>query len=106
MNILKKYKRLIKLVIAILLLILVSQITYIIDKNRISDDEKPMFAIRSKVLKDGGSAEYIGLGYQVILWNKLSEKGDGVGIGSEINRLTKFRDLNDGPSVELEIKKR
>lgn len=42
-----------------------------IDKKRATDNKRPIFVIRTAIYKDGGSKEYIGLGYKVIVFNTL-----------------------------------
>ena len=42
-----------------------------IDKKRALDNKRPIFVVRTTIYKDGGSKEYIGLGYKVIVFNTL-----------------------------------
>ena len=42
-----------------------------IDKKRALDNKRPIFVVRTAIYKDGGSKEYIGLGYKVIVFNTL-----------------------------------
>lgn len=42
-----------------------------IDKKRATDNKRPIFAVRTTIYKDGGSKEYMGLGYKVIVFNTL-----------------------------------
>lgn len=42
------------IVVCIVVLIILSQLTYFIDKNRINDMKEPLFAFKTDVIKDGG----------------------------------------------------
>ena len=42
-----------------------------IDKKRALANKRPIFVVRTTIYKDGGSKEYIGLGYKVIVFNTL-----------------------------------
>lgn len=42
-----------------------------IDKKRALENKRPIFAVRTAIYKDGGSKEYMGLGYKVIVFNIL-----------------------------------
>ena len=42
-----------------------------IDKKRALENKRPIFAVRTTIYKDGGSKEYMGLGYKVIVFNTL-----------------------------------
>lgn len=42
-----------------------------IDKKRAEENKKPIFVIRTAIYKDGGSKEYMGIGYKVIVFNTL-----------------------------------
>ena len=42
-----------------------------IDKKRAEENKRPLFVVRTAIYKDGGSKEYIGLGYKVIAFNTL-----------------------------------
>lgn len=42
-----------------------------IDKKRALENKRPIFAVRTAIYKDGGSKDYMGLGYKVIVFNIL-----------------------------------
>ena len=42
-----------------------------VDKKRALDKKRPIFVVRTAIYKDGGSKEYMGLGYKVIAFNTL-----------------------------------
>lgn len=44
-----------------------------VDKNRAREGQKPIFCIPIGAYSDGGTVEYIGLGYKVIDFNKMEE---------------------------------
>lgn len=68
------YKRIINIVFAILLII-IAIIT--IDYVRVVKFEyTPLFAIKTKEYKDGGTKEYMGLGYKVIDYNQIQGRRD------------------------------
>jgi hypothetical protein len=41
-------------------------------------NKSPIFAIRTAVYKDGGTKDYIGLGYKIRKYNKLDGRKDAV----------------------------
>ncbi|MBK1813269.1 hypothetical protein JHL18_21845 [Clostridium sp. YIM B02505] len=97
-------KKCIILAIVILILVLtpfLPKITYNIDSKLVSKDMSPLFAISKDKVKDGGTTEYRGLGYQVIRWNRFV--AEGTEYGYEIYKAPNYRDLNDGPSKKLTI---
>lgn len=67
----KKSKK-IELLLLIVLVIL-GIIFYTVDKTRANEDKKPLFCIKIGAFLDGGTVEYIGLGYKVIAFNKLGD---------------------------------
>ncbi|QUH26814.1 hypothetical protein [Serpentinicella alkaliphila] len=69
----------------------VFSIDYVLTKNNL----RPIFVVRTGIYKDGGTKEYMGLGYKVIKFNTLDGRKDAV-IGTwklNINNLT-FPDNN------------
>lgn len=98
----KSKKKYIILSLVILILVLspfLPKITYSIDSKLVSMDMTPIFAISKGKIKDGGTTEYRGLGYQVIRWNRYL--AEGTEYGFEIYKAPNYRDLNDGPSKRL-----
>ena len=70
----KRTKRIINIFIIVLVLI-ICMIT--VDIVRVAKyEQKPLFAIKTKTYKDGGSEEYTGLGYKVIKYNQLQGRRD------------------------------
>ena len=60
-------KKGIKICFSIIGMILVLGIVFFaIDYNRVQKQEKPIFCIKAGTLLDGGTVEYLGLGYKVI----------------------------------------
>ena len=57
--------------IIMLVIISVSSAFAIIDFNRNEKGLKTLFTIRTKIYRDGGSVEYLGLGYKIISYNVL-----------------------------------
>lgn len=67
-----KKKILIIIIILLIFIILFGMITYTIDKSRVEKGKRPIFVIQSETINDGGTIEYLGLGYKVIAYNKLN----------------------------------
>ena len=68
------YKRIIN-IFFIVILIIIAMITT--DYIRVAKyEKKPLFAIKTKTYKDGGTKEYTGLGYKVIDYNQLQGRRD------------------------------
>lgn len=83
------------LVIGIILLVVIITgiIFFCIDSNRVKNGELPMFCINNPAgtLMDGGTKEYIGLGYKVIKFNKLNGYKE-TKIGSWFMKYEDFED--------------
>lgn len=58
----KKFR---KVLLAILVLIILIALFFTVDYIRVKGNNSPIFCIKTNAYKDGGSAEYIGLGYKV-----------------------------------------
>lgn len=97
----KKYTYLILVIIIILAIVFLPRITYTIDSSLVEQDKRPIFVIKRVMVKDGGTIVYMGFGYQVIKWNRLTDKG--AEIGYEIYKAPNYRDVNDGPTKKLKI---
>lgn len=101
-------KRIMIAVSMIIVLFAVSIIFYRVDLHRVQQGEKPIFSISFAGLDDGGSHDYWGLGYQIIIWHQLSMEQpadhsytvyeDGV----ESYYLIGFRNILDGPAIPLQ----
>ena len=90
-------KKILKVVVGILGIIVVLGIVFFtVDYNRVKNQEKPIFCIKSPAggIMDGGTIEYLGLGYKVIDFHTIAGFDD-IKIG------TWFMDYND---FEEEIK--
>jgi len=97
-----KKKTKIKILITLLILIGLHLITYSIDSKRVSASKKPIFVIISlPLIKDGGTAIYYGIGYQVIKWHKAGTNSDERSIGLEIKRIPFFKSYEDGPDQNI-----
>ncbi|MGH4122616.1 MAG: hypothetical protein ACREV6_06770 [Clostridium sp.] len=92
-----------KILIVLLILMGLHFITYSIDSKRVSESRKPIFVIISlPFIKDGGSAIYYGIGYQVIKWHKQGDVNlDERFLGFEINRIPFFKSYEDGPDPNI-----
>lgn len=101
-----KYTYILGIIIIVLLFMALPQITYTIDSKRIAEDKGPIFVIKIAEYKEGGTSEYIGLGYQVINWHRYGDNGIDYGIiyGYEIYKAPNFRDIAKGPTKELKLK--
>ncbi len=65
-------KKVLKIGIIVLVVIIGCGIIFgSIDKKRALENKRPIFAVRTAIYKDGGSKEYMGLGYKVIVFNTL-----------------------------------
>ena len=59
-------------ILTIVFFILVAIIIFsIVDYNKVKSDNKPIFCFAQNKLDDGGTVEYIGLGYKIIAFHKL-----------------------------------
>ncbi len=91
-----------KILIILLILICLHFITYSVDSKRVSESKNPIFAIREIfAVKDGGSAFYYGLGYQVLRWHKSEENPQRRLLGYEIRKIPFFKVYEDGPSKDI-----
>ena len=66
-------KSVIKIIfIVIAFIIILGVIFFLIDYNRVKNNEKPIFCILEQEVNDGGTKIYLGLGYKAIDFNTLS----------------------------------
>ena len=54
------------------IVIILGTIFFVIDYNRVRKLENPMFCFNNITYRDGGTKEYLGLGYKVIDFNLLN----------------------------------
>ena len=65
-------KRFLKVLVALVLaLVIIGGVTFLIDASRVKSEKTPIFVCKGQELKDGGTTEYIGLGYKVIDFNLI-----------------------------------
>lgn len=77
-----KMRKGIKVALIILgVIIILGLIFFAVDYNRVRNGEKPIFCINTANTNDGGTKEYLGLGYKVIDFNRL-DGYDEVKIGA------------------------
>ena len=73
----KKYKRTKRIINIFFVVILLIIAIITVDIVRVAKyEKKPLFAINTKTYKDGGTKEYMGLGYKVIDYNQLQGRRD------------------------------
>jgi hypothetical protein len=61
--------------ISYLILILLPFLFFIVDLSLAKVNKPPIFSIKTAIYKDGGTKDYIGLGYKVIDYNELDAEG-------------------------------
>lgn len=85
------------LIITIGVIILLGLIFFCIDYIRVQKQEKPIFCINYATANDGGTKEYIGLGYKVIDFHKIQEidENGNTSYYDEIKIGTWFMNYND-----------
>ena len=82
----------IKILLIILGVIIILGLTFFtVDYNRVQKQEKPIFCVKDAIANDGGTEEYLGLGYKVIDFNRYNGY-DEMKIGS---RFMKYEDFED-----------
>lgn len=78
----KDKKKILKTIGFILLtIILLGLIFFAVDYSRVKNQKTPIFCIKTDEVNDGGTTEYLGLGYKIIDYNKLNGY-DKIHIGS------------------------
>ena len=60
-----------KIIILLLLISILGFIFYLIDTQRIKNDNDPIFVINTIIYNDGGTKEYLGLGYKIIKYHTI-----------------------------------
>ena len=61
-----------KIFLLFLAIVIIAIVFFSVDLYRAKNGKSPIFCINYGTLKDGGSKEYIGLGYKVIVYHKLN----------------------------------
>lgn len=64
-------------ILILLVIILLGIIFFAFDYNKVKNGEKPSFCIKSAAYLDGGTVEYLGIGYKVIDFHKMLPLNDG-----------------------------
>lgn len=83
-------KKGIKVLLIILgVIIILGLIFFVVDYNRVQKEEKPLFCINYATANDGGTNEYLGLGYKVINFNRVNGY-DEMKIGSWLMKYEDF----------------
>ncbi len=69
------------IILIIIGILLLGMLFFAVDSYRIKNNKPPIFAVQYKVLKDGGTTMYIGLGYKIIDYN-IIDGNNKIYIGS------------------------
>ena len=86
----------------ILGLFVISFSTYLIDKSRVENKQIPIFILAHSGYEDGGTHIYYGLGYQIIIWDRISNNDpDLYKSGVEVHYLFGITGSMTEPQVEL-----
>lgn len=100
-------KKILKLIVAIILAIaVIGGVLFLIDCSEINSGDEPTFSKKAAVYKDGGTIEYVGLGYKIIDFNMLNGY-DEVKIGSWFMNYDDFEEeyenfkVNDNVNNEI-----
>lgn len=103
----KKRKKIIIIFTFIFITLLTFVLFGIIDYNRFMNDNTPIFIVKKNCLDDGGTTEYIGVGYQLINWKFIDDEVSTIQykVGKEVHFFCFIDLLEDEPSVELKILK-
>lgn len=85
-------KKIIKMILIVIsIIIILGVIMFIVDYNKVKNNEKPIFCILEQEVNDGGTKIYLGLGYKVIDFNTLYGF-DNMKIGSYFMNYDDFND--------------
>ena len=84
-------KKLKVILVVIFVIAILGFIFYAVDSNRAKNNQKPLFCIKTGALLDGGTIEYLGIGYKVIDFHTLAGFDD-VKIGSWSMDYDDFRE--------------
>lgn len=78
---------------AFIVIAILGIIFFIVDYSRVKQQKLPIFCIKTGVAYDGGSAYYLGLGYQVVKFNRIYAVRPafrGIFIGSWFTDMEKY----------------
>ena len=99
--IVKKSKIILIILIVIIIISCLGFIFYKIDNQRIKNDKDPIFVINTVIYKDGGTKEYLGLGYKIIKYHiiemELNNEKDIYDIGTW---FLKYNKTNESEKME------
>ena len=100
-----KMKKKIGIVIILIIIgvLLLGMLFFAVDSYRIKNDKPPIFAVKYKAFKDGGTTMYIGLGYKIIDYNVI-DGNDKTYIGSYFMNYDTYVEENTKNIVNNEIK--
>ena len=85
-------KKVLKLLVAIILaVIVIGGVLFLIDCSEINSGRKPKFAVVVNYIDDGGTTEYMGIGYKIIDFNMLNGY-DEIKIGSWFMKYEDFEE--------------
>lgn len=85
----KKYLKYIGIIIS--LIVVIGIMFFVIDFNRVKNEQNPIFCIRTRIYEDGGTREFLGLGYKVIDFHTINGFSE-TKIGSY---FMKYEDFDD-----------
>ena len=71
------------------IIIILGIIFFAVDYNRVQKQKRPIFSIKYAIANDGGTEEYLGLGYKIIDFNMLNGY-DEIKIGSWFMKYEDF----------------
>ena len=74
-----KNKKIKTLIISLLIIITIILIFFAIDVYRLTIHKEPIFCINTITYRDGGSKEYLGIGYKIITYNSNNRQDFEVG---------------------------
>ena len=76
-------KKTVKTIITIVIVIIVAIVTaFFADVYKILNNEEPLFSVKKATYEDGGTTEYIGVGYKIFKIRKLEYSVDQVKFGT------------------------
>ena len=71
-----------RLLISVIVLVIVISTLFCADVYKILNGNEPMFSIKKAVYEDGGTVEYIGLGYKIFKIKKVEYSMDQIKFGT------------------------
>ncbi|WP_156136353.1 hypothetical protein [Candidatus Soleaferrea massiliensis] len=78
--------------------------SYSVDLSLAKQYKKPVFSLHYMSINDGGSSYYIGLGYQIIMWRKMTGTLSVYKMGTESYYLWGFKSCMEDPGIPLEVR--